>query len=950
MRVKSLEKKLRDTIEGEILFGAGSLALYATDASNYRQIPVGIIRPKNLEAVIRTVQICREFEMPILNRGAGTSLAGQCCNAAIILDFSKYLNRILEIDAKRKTARVEPGIVLDTLQNALRPHGLIFGPDPATHNRCTLGGMIGNNACGAHSVMAGKTADNIEELEILTYDGLRMKAGPLNENELETLSREDSPRGIIYSKLKTIRDRYSPLISARYPAIPRRVSGYNLDALLPSQGFHLAKALTGSEGTCVTFLSATLKLMSNPPARALIVLGYRDVFEAADAVPEILVHKPIAVEGLDENYIRRMKKRALNLKEISLLPEGNGWLIAEFAGNTQEEAESRAQTALKGLNRHAASLQAKLFADARRQKLIWAVRESTFGSSVFVPGEKDTYAGFEDSAVAPEKLGRYLRELQKLYDKHGYDSITYGHFGDGCVHTRLSFDLRTEKGILQYRAFVAEAAELVSRYGGSLSGEHGDGQNWGEFLPLMYGEELVEAFREFKTVWDPRNRMNPGKLIDACRCDENLRLKNYKTLKQPKLHFTFQEDGGNFSRTTERCIGIAKCLKTDEGVMCPSYMATREEKYSTRGRARLLHEMLRGEILKGGWRDPDVKEAMETCLACKACRSECPVSVDVATYRAEFLSHYYRNRVRPLSAYVFGYLHWGCAIAKRMPRLANFLTQTPGLSRLIKSAFGIAPQRNLPVFAPETFRSWFFKRPLRNATGPKMMLWTDLYNDCFTPKVLKSACAVLETAGFRVTIPEKPLHAGRPFYDQGMLSAAKRTLEKILRHLAARIEKEMPIVVLEPSDASVFRDEMLHFFPQNENARRLAGRIFLFAEFLEKHAPLLAFRPTSQKAVVLGHCHQKSLSGTEADSRILSRSGLDFEILDSSCCGMAGAFGFKKETYAISMQVAEKTLFPALRKADQSTWILADGFSCREQVKAAGRSAIHLAEALHRLL
>lgn len=946
MAPKNLAKCLENQLRGEVRFDDGSRAIYATDASNYRQIPIGVVFPKDIDDLLRAIAVCREFDVPLLNRGAGTSLAGQCCNVAVVIDTSKYVNRILEIDAAKRTARVEPGLVLDVLQDALKPHDLVFGPDPATHSRCTIGGMIGNNACGVHSVMAGKTCENIEALEILTYDGARMSVGCAEENSLEKIIREGGKKGEIYFRLKALRDKYADLIRSRYPGIPRRVSGYNLDELLPEKGFNAARALAGSEGTCVTVLSATLKLAHNPPFRSLLVLAYPDIYGAADDVPRILAHKPIGLEGLDENYIRRMKKRSLNLPEIAMLPDGNGWLLAEFGGESKEEAEIRARKALKEIAKGLPAAAARLFLAPREQKMIWAVREATFGSSVFVPGERDTYAGFEDSAVLPEKLGNYLRELQPLYDKYGYDSITYGHFGDGCVHTRLSFDLRTETGIRKYRSFMEEAAELVTKHGGSLSGEHGDGQNWGEFLHKMYGPEMVQAFREFKTIWDPRNRMNPGKLVDAYRADENLRLKTYKTVREPRLHFRFTEENGVFARTTERCIGIAKCLKKGEGTMCPSYMATHEEKYSTRGRAHLLHEMMRGEILKGGWRNEQVKDALESCLACKGCKTECPVSVDMATYKAEFLSHYYRGRLRPPSAYVFGLLHLWCRIASWMPRTANFFTQTPGLSRAVKWLAGIAPERRVPAFAQENFKNWFRKRPVKNALGPRVLLWPDTWNDHFAPEVLRSACEVLEAAGFRVLVPRKTLTSGRPLYDSGMLNMAKHILKKIIRALKPEIERDIPVVVLEPSDASVFRDEMLGLLPDDRNAQKFAAQVFLFGEFLRKKAPGFQLPPLPKKAVVQGHCHQKSLAGTESDIEILKKLCLDFEMLDSGCCGMAGAFGFKKENYEMSMKIAEERLFPALRKAGPEALIIADGFSCREQIASTGRRAFHLAQVI----
>ena len=966
---------------GEVQFDPGTRAVYSTDASNYRQIPLGAVLPRNKDEVLQTFSICRKYGAPILMRGAGTSLAGQCCNVAVVLDTSKYLDQILAIDLENKTARVEPGVVLDELRKAVHSHNLTFGPDPATHNRCTFGGMIGNNACGVHSVMAGKTVDNVEELEIVTYDGLRMNVGKTSERELERIIREGGRRGEIYGKLKKIRDQYAGLIRSRFPRIPRRVSGYNLDQLLPENGFDVARALVGTEGTCVAILEAKVKLVFNPPSRALLVLGYPDFFCAGDAVKTILHYQPIGLEGMDEHFIRNMKKKGMHREEIAMLPEGKGWLLVEFGGATQEEATARARRLMGNLGKAQDPPEMSLFTDPVAQKRVWAVRESTFGASVFVPGEKDTYAGFEDSAVPPEKLGDYLRDLQKLFHKYEYDAVIYGHLGDGCIHSRISFDLRTDPGIKKYRTFLEEAADLVVRYGGSFSGEHGDGQTWGELLPKMFGPELVQAFREFKSAWDPEGKMNPGKVVDTYGADQNLRLKAYRTIPQLEMHFQFGEGNGNFARTTERCIGIGKCLKKDEGAMCPSFMATHEEKHSTRGRARLLHEMMRAEVIQGGWRDEHVKEALDLCLACKACKTECPVNVDMATYKAEFLSHYYQGRPRPLRAYLFGLIPWGLQIAGLAPQAANFLTQSPQISSWLKRIAGIAPERKIPRIARENFRKWFRKRlanslplfserggrgwgetrpipppslPLQKPGGgtgtSEVLLWPDTFNNFFYPENLVAAVEVLEFLGYQVLLPPQTLCCGRPLYDFGMLDTAKQFLKKILRTLRPYLERKIPIVGLEPSCVAVFRDELLDLFPDNEEARSLSRQTYLLSEFLEIYCAN-NLPQISGKAVVHGHCHQKALMGMGSTERVLSKLGVDFEILDAGCCGMAGAFGFEKEHYSVSLEIARQRLIPAIQKCGQDTLILSDGFSCSEQIlHLTGRSPLHLAQLLHQAI
>ncbi|MGH7952677.1 MAG: FAD-linked oxidase C-terminal domain-containing protein, partial [Limisphaerales bacterium] len=763
---KNLEQALKEKISGEVRFDSGSRALYSTDSSNYRQIPIGVVVPKTTEDVVQTVALCREFSAPVLSRGGGTSLAGQCCNVAVVLDFSKYLSKILELNPQEKFARIEPGIILDDLRAEAEKFHLTFGPDPSTHNHCTLGGMIGNNSCGVHSVMAGKTVENIEELEILTYDGLRMRVGKTRDDELSRIISDGGRRGEIYSALKNLRDKYADLIREKYPKIPRRVSGYNLDQLLPENGFHVARALVGSEGTCVTILEAKARLVHSPPFRVIVALGYPDVYSAGDHVMEVLAHKPLGLEGLDDVLARNMKKLKMHAEDLKLMPEGNGWLIAEFGGETREEATEKARAAmkkLKGLFHHTPTM--KLYDDPDEEKKIWEVREAGLGATARVPGEPVTWEGWEDSAVPPDKVGVYLRALRKLFEKYEYGCSLYGHFGDGCIHTRIDFGLRTKSGIEKYQKFVREAAELVVSLGGSISGEHGDGQSKADLLPIMFGEELIRAFREFKKIWDPQNKMNPGKVVNAFHNDENLRLgKNYNPW-QPQTKFFYSEDGGNFSESMLRCVGVGKCRRGEGGTMCPSYMVTREEKYSTRGRARLLFEMLQGEVVRDGWRSKEVLEALDLCLACKGCQSDCPMHVDMATYKAEFYSHYYKDRLRPRHAYAMGLIHIWARIASKMPGLVNFFGNAPVLGNLIKWLGGISQKRKMPQFATETFKEWWAKRQPVNAGKPPVVLWPDTFNNHFHPDTLKAAVEVLEGTGHKVIVPTQKLCCGRPLYD-----------------------------------------------------------------------------------------------------------------------------------------------------------------------------------------
>ncbi|HEY9420383.1 MAG TPA: FAD-binding oxidoreductase, partial [Thermoanaerobaculia bacterium] len=551
----ALEDDLRRTLRGEVRFDSGSRALYATDASNYRQVPLGVVVPLDEDDLIAAVAACRRHGAPIVQRGAGTSLAGQCCNVAVVMDVSRHLTGVLAIDPERRTARVRPGTVLDDLRRQAGRHGLTFGPDPATHAWCTVGGMIGNNSCGVHSLTTGRTSDNVEELEILTYDGLRLRVGATPERELERIVRAGGRRGEIYRRLRDLRDRYAGLIRERFPHIPRRVSGFNLDELLPERGFHVARALAGSEGTCVTFLEATVRLTSAPKSRVLVVLGYEDVVQAAEAVPEILEAKPLGLEGMDRFLVDNEFTRRSYREVLDLLPLGDAWLLVEIGGETRVEAEERAR-----------SLQGLLIGDPAEQSRIWQVREAAVGTTSRDPRLGDAWPGWEDSAVAPDRFAGYLRDLKALLRQHGYGAALYGHFGEGCLHARINFDFRTAEGVRRYRAFLEKAADLVAAHGGSLSGEHGDGQQRGELLSRMFGADLVQAFRDFKAIWDPGNRMNPGKKVDPLPLDADLRPA--LPLASPgDTAFLYPDDAGSFARAASRCVGVGKCRREAGGVM-----------------------------------------------------------------------------------------------------------------------------------------------------------------------------------------------------------------------------------------------------------------------------------------------------------------------------------------------------------------------------------------------
>ena len=949
----ALEARLRATVRGDVQFDAGSRALYATDASNYRQLPIGIVLPRDAEDAIATVAACREFGAAVLSRGGGTSIPGQCCNVAVILDFSKYMRRIVSMDYEGRRARVEPGIVLDALRAETERGQLTFAPDPATHNRCTIGGMVGNNSCGVHALMGGKTVDNIESLDVLLYDGTRMTLGPMSEDALEAAIAEGGRTGAIYCGLKRIRDSYASLVREHFPDIPRRVSGYNLDQLLPENGFHVARALVGSEATCITVLEATVRLVKSPQHRQLVVLGFADAFIAADAVPEILSYKPIGLEGFDSLLVDFLHRKRLALDDIALLPNGGGFLLVEFGADTAEDALAQAERFLQATAGWSTPVQAVRM-DGEHSERVWRVRESALGAVTYVPGVPALWEGWEDSAVPPEKLGAYLRKLSGLVEEFGYIMPIYGHFGQGCIHTRMNYDMVTVDGVLKYREFIERAADIVLEFGGSISGEHGDGQSRGALLPKMFGTELMQAFREFKALWDPDNRMNPGKMMGTpedpriYQPGEKLRVGPGYEAARPHTHFAFPDDDGAFSNATMRCVGVGACRKTNNGTMCPSYMATRDEQHSTRGRAHLLWELMQSDALPDKWQNEQVHEALDLCLSCKACKSECPVKVDMATYKAEFLAQHYKGRTHPLPHYLFGFMDRWARFASFAPGLANAALTLPGAETLAKHVAGIAPQRTLPRFARRSFLKEQNRTAENESDQKTVLLWPDTWNNYLQPQALDAAARVLRSAGFRVVFPRRHICCGRPLYDFGFLDHARRYLDDVLSRLAPQIDAGMPFIVLEPSCASVLLEELLNFYPKDERANRLSKQTYLLADFLAEHAP--NWQPPSlagREIVLHGHCHHKAVFNMKAERTLLEQTGAQVTMLDSGCCGMAGPFGFESDKYAVSQTLGERVLLPAVRAAGPDTVVVTDGFSCREQIaQGTSRRAVHVAEVL----
>ncbi|TMM10171.1 MAG: FAD-binding protein, partial [Actinobacteria bacterium] len=836
-----------------------------------------------------------------------------------------YLNRVIELDPGARIARVQPGVVLDVLQRYARGHGLTFGPDPATHDRCTLGGMIGNNSCGVHSLMSGRTSDNVESLDVLLYDGTRLTVGATEPAELETIIAAGGRRGEIYRDLQTLAERCADPVRQRFPQIPRRVSGYNLDELLPERGFHVGRALVGTEGTCVTVLEAVVRLTAVPAHRALVVIGYRDLCDAGDHVDEILGHDPIALEGMDGALFASESHGGGRGDGLSMLPEGNAYLLVEMGADTAGQAGVAARSLVASLGA-AGAPPAKVFEDPRARSRIWAVREAAVGAIARLPGG-DYRPGWEDSAVPPDHVGPYLADLRRLCHDHGYEVAIYGHFGQGCIHARITFDLKSSAGVDRYRSFLDHAADLVVSHGGSLSGEHGDGQQRASLLGKMFGHDLVEAFRRFKAIWDPGGGMNPGKVVDSGSDSgrllgptDNLRLGPGWPPWSPPTSFRLSADGGRLDRALLRCEGVGKCRREEGGVMCPSYMVTREEEHSTRGRARILFEMLQSDVVTDGWRSQEVFDALDLCLSCKGCKSECPVGVDMATYKSEFLSHYYERRARPTSAYAMGLIMYSARLASCAPQAVNAAVQTPGAAAAVKKMAGLARQRTVPPFATESFRRWFTRRPRppwRPGRRP-VLLVPDTFSNYFHPEVDRAMVTVLEAAGFEVLVPPRVVCCGRPLFDYGMLATARRLYAQMLDVLRPMIRAGVPIVVAEPSCCASLRDELGELGPDDPDVARLARQTYTLGELLQTHAPEWELPSEGGQVLVQGHCHQRAVMGMGGETGLLDRMKVEWDMPDSGCCGLAGSWGFEADKYELSMAIGERMLFPSVRRADRA--------------------------------
>ncbi|MBW8737366.1 MAG: FAD-binding oxidoreductase [Streptomyces turgidiscabies] len=935
--LRPLEAELRGAVRGEVGFDAMSRALTTMDASNYRRVPLGVVAPRDADDVAAALAVCRAHGVPVVARGGGTSIAGQATGTGVVVDFTRHMNHLLSLNHEEQTAVVQPGLVLDRLQEAAAPHGLRFGPDPSTHGRCTLGGMIGNNSCGAHSVAWGTTADSVRELTVIRARGDRLRLGQ------DWAGAPDGLRQLAEGELARLR--------TGFPDLPRRISGYALDALLPEKGADVARSFCGSEGTLGIVTEAVVRLVEAPRARALAVLAYADESAAAEAAAGLLPYGPLTVEGMAADLVRTATD----------LPRGGAWLFVETGGAEAAQARARADAIVRAAD----VMDSLVVSDPAAQRALWRIREDASGTATRMPDGTEAWPGWEDCAVPPARLGAYLRDFRRLLTDHGLRGTPYGHFGDGCIHVRIDFDLLTAPGVARFRRFSEELAELVVSHGGSLSGEHGDGQARAELLPKMYAPEVIALFERAKALWDPDDLLNPGMLVHPARLDENLRFAVLPRKPVP-VAFGYPADGGDFSAAVSRCVGVAKCRTPTAGsgggvgggggseVMCPSFRVTGEEAHSTRGRARLLHEMLAGEVITDGWRSEEVRDALDLCLSCKGCRSDCPVEVDMATYKSEFLHHHWSGRLRPAAHYAMGWLPvWLGAVARtRTARLVNSLARVRVLAAVAKRLGGIAPEREIPAVAGETFSRWWGRRKAAgdSGVGPAVVLWPDTFTEHLTPSVGQAAVRVLEAAGLTVTLPPRArgtrVCCGLTYVSTGQLDRARAVLRRTLDIMEPVLDAGTPVTVLEPSCAAALRADLPELLHDDPRARRLADAILTFAETLDHHAPGWTPPRVDRPATGQTHCHQHAVLGDTADRRLREAAGLTGDLV-GGCCGLAGNFGFEKGHQEVSTACAEERLLPAVREAAEGTVVLADGFSCRTQLRQlVGVRGRHLAEVL----
>ncbi|OLR94085.1 FAD-binding oxidoreductase [Actinokineospora bangkokensis] len=910
---------MRELLGPCVATDAATRRLYASDASNYRVEPRAVVRVASAGHAAEVVGRCHELGLPVTPRGAGTSVAGNAIGPAVLLDLTA-LDAITAIDPDARTATVQPGVVQASLQGAARPHGLLYGPDPSTADRCTLGGMIGNNACGAHAVAWGNTRDNTERLRVLRADGSQVVAdhGTTGDPDLDR-------------RLKAVIAADLAVVRTEHGRFPRQASGYALDALLPERGFDAARSLVGSEGTLGIVLEAVVRLAEAPRARALAVLGYPDMPTAADATQAMVALGPLAVEGMDRRLVDVVVSRK-GPSAVPDLPRGAGWLLVETGGGTPAEARAAAAAVLAA----SGALDGRVLTDATEVAGMWRIRSDGVGLAGRTPGGQDAWPGWEDAAVPADRLGAYLRDLDALLAQHHYDGLLYGHFGDGCVHGRFDFDLRTPGGAARTRAFLEDAADLVAAHGGSLSGEHGDGRARGELLSRVYSPRALAVAARVKRAWDPDGRLNPGVLVDPAPVDADLRVGPHLPVLAT-TGFALPNDSGDLTRAVHRCVGVGRCradLTASGGAMCPSFLATGQEQHSTRGRARLLQDMVGGA--RPDWADPAVHEALDLCLSCKACSSDCPAGVDMATYKSEVLHNRYRGKLRPITHYSLGWLPVAARLASRVPAVANTLLRND----FVKRAAGIDPRRNLPRFAAKRFRRLFAPSP---QADKRVLLWVDTFTESFTPEVGLAAVKVLQAAGYRVEITGRQVCCGLTWISTGQLDTARRQLRRTLDAVGPALDAGIPVVGLEPSCTAVLRGDAAELLPDDPRAQALQGSTLTLAELLTSTPGWAPPDLSDVDLVAQPHCHHRAVMGWKADEALLRTAGAKVEAV-GGCCGLAGNFGVEKGHHDVSVAVARTALLPALRAGSP---VLADGFSCRTQLDdLRGKESLHLAQLL----
>ncbi|MEU2537875.1 FAD-binding and (Fe-S)-binding domain-containing protein [Streptomyces iakyrus] len=937
--VTSLVERLAEFAPGlRIETGPGATGPYAYDASNYRVSPRAVAFPRTADDVVAVLRACREAGVPVTARGGGTSMAGNAVGPGVVLDFSRYMNRILDIDVEARTARVEAGVVLDRLRGATALHGLDFGPDPSSHSRCTLGGMIGNDACGNRSVRDGRTSGHVVALEIVTADGVRAVADhcglhPVDPRDGDAVARlEADLRRLVEENLAPIRTELG--------RIPRQVSGYQLHHLLPENGFDLARALVGTEGTCAVVTAATVRLVATAQASTLLSLGYDDVVEAAEDVPEILRFSPSAVEGMDEAIVATMRARR-GADSVTGLPEGRAWLYVELEGDDPATVNARAAELLHVLKARGRMTGGRVVETPAERRALWRVREDGAGLAARLVDGGESWPGWEDAAVAPENLAAYLRDFRKLLAAHELTGVLYGHFGAGCVHVRIDFDMAGDAGRAVMRRFLTEAAALVVEHGGTLSGEHGDGRARSELLQVMYSHRMIRAFAEFKQAFDPDGLLNPGVIVAPAPLDADLALRELPLVDST---FGFPHDEDGFAGAVRRCVGVGRCRSDAGGVMCPSYRATGEENDSTRGRARMLQEMVRGEAITDGWRSTEVRDALDLCLSCKACSSDCPVGVDMATYKAEFLHQHYKGRLRPRSHYSLGWLPLTSALAGYAARPINALLRGP-LGKLLARLGGVTTKRRIPAFASRrTLRR--ILRAARSTEPAKALLFVDSFTRAFRPQVAGAASRVLADAGIPCT-PQDGLCCGLTWVSTGQLNTARKIMARTVTALDDGDDR--PIIVAEPSCAAALKRDVPELLG-TEAAQRVADRVQTFAGTLTELAdPDWAPPALPENVVLQTHCHEYATFKGHRPADLLRRLGVRTVDEAEGCCGLAGNFGFEAEHYDTSIAVADLALTPRLDALDARP-VIADGFSCATQIDhlTTGQNihARHLAELL----